>query len=315
MSKTTHEIEQVSTISAHTLFALDYREECGELYYTNVEQLMKLREDLRDLNAAMTKVKSIVAPDVSSGGVAARALRSIRAGQAVMSGDVGPMLKLDRPGMNGRGANARLHRDIIDQEMHKAVVERYASACTGEKRLGAVANDVQAETGVRIHHVELIREKGLVVLWAEHDNPALLRQAEHVAQQHDGLPIGIAVEVRRFDRHAAARRQNEAMGAKLAAAAPDWAYHTAWVMAVGFLVNSANETSAPATIPQATVVLATKGLELYHRARLGGLLPEVAAASVGDANRQGWLSAMFAAYERGRPGPGGLTNGKMARPR
>lgn len=115
------------------------------------------------------------------------------------------------------------------------------------------------------------------------------------------------------------RTKNRELALRVAVEPPGWAYPAAWTLAVGAVLEAYNNHATPVVFDvvywKETVAAA---LRRYHDARLGGLLPEralVAAigADVVVLDGQTYDELACEAYERGRPGPGGMNGTKGAR--
>lgn len=104
----------------------------------------------------------------------------------------------------------------------------------------------------------------------------------------------------------AIRAENRHVGEGIAKSPPPWAYPLAWRLAVMAVVEAHNNKPRPS--PFAWFDEMTAAAREYHIARREGLLPGPAAekalraADIGDL----MVDRICAAYERGRPGPGGV---------
>lgn len=113
-------------------------------------------------------------------------------------------------------------------------------------------------------------------------------------------------------KHADVCAENQRRAEEIASAPPDWSYPIAWRLAVMAFADWANNNAFPPPFkwaPEMTLLL-----KRYHRLRLEGLLPSraLAAAAVGPIEDDDFEHIICAAYERGRPGPGGVRLGRPA---
>lgn len=115
----------------------------------------------------------------------------------------------------------------------------------------------------------------------------------------------------------AIRAENCRIGEEIAKASPAWAYPLAWRLAVMAVVEAHNNTKT--IVPFDTRYWeqqVTPSLRAYHQARLDGFLPEPAMMKAVQEGVDVPLDKSFVekfydgiacrAYERGRPGPGGV---------
>lgn len=111
------------------------------------------------------------------------------------------------------------------------------------------------------------------------------------------------------------RAENRRLGEEIAKAPPSWAYPLAWRLAVMAVVEDYNCREKPRTFQQAWEdAYATESLRTYHGARMSGQTEKTAMAAVRKV--AGLIGVTLAiacqAYERGRPGPGGVHLGRPA---
>jgi hypothetical protein len=109
------------------------------------------------------------------------------------------------------------------------------------------------------------------------------------------------------------RAENRRIGEELAKGPPPWAYPLAWRLAVMAVVEDYNCRDTPRTFQQAWEDAdATNALRAYHLARINGQTEKSAMAEVRKI--AGLIGSTLAiachAYERGRPGPGGVRLGR-----
>ncbi len=101
------------------------------------------------------------------------------------------------------------------------------------------------------------------------------------------------------------------IGEEIAKSPPAWAYPLAWRLAV--MAHVENENNGPVVLPMkhsyATHQLSM--LKHYHAKRLEGAIVDVAMRWC-DENMTSWTQRICGAYERGRPGPGGVKVGRPA---
>jgi hypothetical protein len=105
------------------------------------------------------------------------------------------------------------------------------------------------------------------------------------------------------------RAENRRIGEEFAKAPPPWAYTLAWRLAVMAVVEDYNCHENPRLFQQAwEEAYATEVLRTYHVARMNGQTEKVAMGEVRKV--AGLIGSTLAiachAYERGRPGPGGV---------
>lgn len=106
------------------------------------------------------------------------------------------------------------------------------------------------------------------------------------------------------------RKANREVGEEIARNPPAWAYPLAWRLAVMADVERSNNTpDAGLVVGKIMNRFLTEFLRRYHDARLSGLTTTnaaFAAVSAGGFDPV-WGALVCKAYERGRPGPGGVS--------
>jgi hypothetical protein len=107
------------------------------------------------------------------------------------------------------------------------------------------------------------------------------------------------------------RAENRRTAATIIAACPPWAYPTAWSIAVMAHVEEYNNCDTPRRHEPPKVLELVLGV--YHRARLRGLTVASAVAEAHATSGAAWVERICHAYERGRPGPGGVSSGLAIR--
>lgn len=139
----------------------------------------------------------------------------------------------------------------------------------------------------------------------------------HLARiERTSARIPHAEAMARLGRWEDVRAENRRIGEDIAKAPPEWAYPLAWRLAVMAVVESNNNRKDVTPFDmgywERKVV---PSLRAYHHARLDGLLPDPAMikAVLRDAEplnkeivAKFWDGIACQAYERGRPGPGGV---------
>lgn len=131
-----------------------------------------------------------------------------------------------------------------------------------------------------------------------------------------GQPVHIGAPVARPSPEAI-RAENRRVGEEIAANPPEWAYPLAWRLAVMAHVEWKNNRATPSPMQAPTdEVRIQLGIVIrrYHLARLEGLTPQAAMLQQStEAGRvDDWTTLLCQAYERGRPGPGGVRVGRPA---
>ena len=109
------------------------------------------------------------------------------------------------------------------------------------------------------------------------------------------------------------RAENRRVGEEIAKAPPEWAYPLAWRLAVMSVVEHLNNRPTPKAFEQRTRVWLDERLRFYHEARLDGDTANRAIERSRDVSPNDmFLEMVCAAYERGRPGLGGVSVGRPA---
>lgn len=106
----------------------------------------------------------------------------------------------------------------------------------------------------------------------------------------------------------AIRAENRRIGEEIAANPPEWAYPLAWRLAVMAAIEQRNAESNPPPMSPQHLAAIGEWLRIYHAARLDGCLSERATEiAISDMPSVGeYIALLCQAYERGRPGPGGV---------
>lgn len=111
------------------------------------------------------------------------------------------------------------------------------------------------------------------------------------------------------------RAENRRLGEEIAKAPPEWAYPLAWRLAVMAHVEWKNNRTTPERLDAEYTALGIEVvLQKYHKARLSGLTAVAAmrTQSMDTTRVDDWTALLCQAYERGRPGPGGVHLGRSA---
>lgn len=127
---------------------------------------------------------------------------------------------------------------------------------------------------------------------------------EHYAPDRRSCPECLGPAGRERMRAEELRKENRRVGEEIARNPPAWAYPLGWRLAVMAEVELANNRSDPSrlSLPQMREVL-TDCLRAFHAERLQGVTFErCMAGQIGETT-----IAVCTAYERGRPGPGGVS--------
>jgi hypothetical protein len=139
---------------------------------------------------------------------------------------------------------------------------------------------------------------------------------EHYAPDRRACPECAGPEAHERVAAEAQRKANRDIGEEVARNSPPWAYPLGWRLAVMAEVERNNNRPTPIRAStNAALAMARMGFEAYLRAyhdhRLAGLtsktaLDRVLAAEGYDISHE-WIPGLCMAYERGRPGPGGVS--------